>query len=162
MGNFITPQLVLKRTLEADLPFLFEIQLDAEANYLAAFTSSDFSNKEAFLEKYSKFLPDPTKNTQTIFLDEVIIGSIAKFEIEGDAEITYWLDKKYWGKGLATKALEIFLSGEKTRPILGRVAFDNFASQRLLEKNGFTKIGSDKGFANARQQEIEEFIYRLT
>ena len=51
---------------------------------------------------------------------------------------------------------------ELTRPIFGRVAFDNFGSQKVLEKCGFVKIGLDKGFANARQTEIEEFIYKLS
>ncbi|MFN8302429.1 MAG: GNAT family N-acetyltransferase [Saprospiraceae bacterium] len=91
-----------------------------------------------------------------------LLGSIAKFVLEGDTEITYWIDRNYWGRGIATKALEMFLSIETARPILGRVAFDNFGSQRVLEKCGFVKIGSDKGFANARQMEIEEFIYKLT
>jgi [ribosomal protein S5]-alanine N-acetyltransferase len=53
------------------------------------------------------------------------------------------------------------LTIENTRPVFGRVAFDNFGSQKVLEKCGFVKIGTDKGFANARQTEIEEFIYRL-
>jgi len=48
------------------------------------------------------------------------------------------------------------------RPIFGRTAFDNFASQKVLEKNGFVRIGKDKGFANARQAETEEFIYKLS
>jgi [ribosomal protein S5]-alanine N-acetyltransferase len=76
-------------------------------------------------------------------------------------EITYWLDRKFWGQGIATKALNIFLDIETTRPIFGRVAFDNFGSQKVLEKRGFAKIGSNYGFANARQTEIEEFIYNL-
>jgi RimJ/RimL family protein N-acetyltransferase len=50
---------------------------------------------------------------------------------------------------------------EQARPLGARVAFDNFGSQRVLEKNGFIRIGSDSGFANARQAEIEEFIYQL-
>lgn len=37
-------------------------------------------------------------------VDNVIIGNIAKFEMEDDAEITYWIDKKLWGKGVATGA----------------------------------------------------------
>jgi RimJ/RimL family protein N-acetyltransferase len=41
------------------------------------------------------------------------------------------------------------------------VAFDNFGSQKVLEKSGLIKTGTDKGFASARQAEIEEFIYRL-
>jgi len=78
-----------------------------------------------------------------------------------EAEITYWIDRKSWGKGIATKALQKFLSIETIRPVFGRVAFDNFGSQKVLEKCGFKKIGSDRGFANARQAEIEEHIYRL-
>jgi [ribosomal protein S5]-alanine N-acetyltransferase len=59
-------------------------------------------------------------------------------------------------------ALKNFLKLELTRPIFGRVAFDNKGSQRVLEKCGFIKIGTDKGFANARQAEIEEYIYNLS
>jgi RimJ/RimL family protein N-acetyltransferase len=90
-----------------------------------------------------------------------IVGSIAKFVIEDDAEITYWIDRNFWGQGIATKALKDFLAVETTRPLFGRTAFDNFGSQRVLEKCGFVKTGTDKGFANARQAEIEEFIYKL-
>ncbi|MFP8894704.1 hypothetical protein [Chryseobacterium sp. EZn1] len=50
---------------------------------------------------------------------------------------------------------------ETTRPVLAVLLFDNLGSQKILEKCGFKKIGTDKGFANARQMEIEEFIYRL-
>jgi RimJ/RimL family protein N-acetyltransferase len=98
---------------------------------------------------------------QTILVDETIVGSIAKFEMEGDAEITYWIDTNYWGNGIATTALKNFLTQEHMRPVFGRVAFDNLASQKVLEKCGFLKIGTDRGFANARQAEIEEFIYKL-
>lgn len=153
--------ITLRPTVAADLDVLFQIQLDQEANYLAAFTSKNSQNKEAYLAKYTKLLDDPTVNNQTIIVDTVIAGSIAKFVMEGDAEITYWIDKKFWGKGVATTALKDLLAIEKTRPIFGRVAFDNLGSQKVLESCGFLKIGTDKGFANARQMEIEEYIYRL-
>lgn len=155
-------KIILRPTAIDDLEFFFNFQLDEEANYLAAFTPKDRLDKTAFIEKHSKFLSNPTINNQTILVDNVIVGSVAKFEIEGDAEITYWIDRNFWGKGIATTALKNFLTIETTRPILGRTAFDNFGSQRVLEKCGFIKIGKDKGFANARQAEIEEFIYKLT
>lgn len=151
----------LRRSVVDDLEFFFNFQLDSEANYLAAFTSKDPADKSAYLIKYTKLLSDPTVNNQTILVDDIIAGSIAKFEIEGDAEVTYWIDKKYWGKGIATKALKILLTLENKRPIFGRVAFDNYGSQIVLEKCGFVRVGKDKGFANARQTEIEEFIYKL-
>jgi len=80
---------------------------------------------------------------------------------ENEAEITYWIDKKFWGQGIATTALKELLKIEQVRPIYGRVAFDNYGSQKVLEKCGFVKIGKEKGFANARQAEIEEYIYKL-
>ncbi|SDJ11280.1 GNAT family N-acetyltransferase [Chryseobacterium jejuense] len=153
--------ITLRPTVVGDLDILFQIQLDDEANYQAAFTSKDSQNKEAYLAKYTQLLDEPTVNNQTIIVDSTIAGSIAKFVIEGDAEITYWIDKKFWGQGVATTALKDLLTLEKTRPIFGRVAFDNLGSQKVLENCGFIRIGTDKGFANARQTEIEEFIYRL-
>ncbi|RXM50588.1 MULTISPECIES: GNAT family N-acetyltransferase [unclassified Chryseobacterium] len=153
--------ITLRPTVLTDLEILFQIQLDEEANYQAAFTSKDSQNKEAYLAKYTRLLNDPTVNNQTIIVDAVIAGSIAKFVMEGDAEITYWIDKKFWGQGVATTALKNLLTIEKTRPVFGRVASDNLGSQKVLEHCGFIRIGTDKGFANARQTEIEEFIYRL-
>jgi RimJ/RimL family protein N-acetyltransferase len=151
----------LRSTEIVDLDTLFEFQLDKEGGYLAAFMPKNHTDKNAYIDKYKKLLTDPTVNNQTIFLDNIIVGSIAKFVMEGNTEITYWIDRKFWGNGVATNALKHFLNIETTRPIFGRVAFDNFGSQKVLEKCGFVKIGTDKGFASARQTEIEEFIYRL-
>ncbi|MFN8145580.1 MAG: GNAT family N-acetyltransferase [Bacteroidia bacterium] len=155
-------EIILRPTTVQDLETLFTFQVDKEAIHQAAFTPKDPTDKSAYIAKYSKLLQDPTVNNQTILLENKIIGSLAKFVMSGDNEITYWIDKNYWGKGIATKALKKFLRIEKNRPIFGRVAFDNIGSQRVLEKCGFIKIGTDKGFANARQEEIEEYIYSLS
>jgi len=156
------PELKLRPTVIADLEVLFKFQLDKEANYLAAFTSRDPADKTAYITKYTKLLSDPDVNNQTIMVDNIIAGSIARFVMEGNVEITYWIDKKFWGQGVATNALKNFLTIENARPLFARVAFDNVGSQRVLEKCGFVRIGKDKGFANARQAETEEFIYKLT
>ena len=153
--------LILKPAVAEDLNYFFQFQLDKEGIFLAAFTPKDPADKTAYLKKMTPLLDDPTVHTCTIFLNNNIVGSVAKFEMDGRAEITYWIDRKCWGQGIATKALENFLALEKTRPVFGRVAFDNFGSQRVLEKCGFVKTGNDKGFANGRQAEIEEFIYKL-
>ena len=154
-------QVRLRQTEKSDLALFFQFQLDKQASYLAAFTSKDAADKEAYLERFAGFLHDPTITMRTILVGKTIVGSIAKFMMNGDAEITYWIDRPLWGKGIAAAALESFLMVEGVRPLFGRVAFDNLGSQRVLEKNGFVKIGMDKGFANARQAEVEEFIYKL-
>lgn len=153
--------ITLVETKNDDLNVFFQFQLDAEANHLAAFTAKDPNDKAAYIEKYSKHLADPTIHMRTIKVNDVIAGSIARFFIEKEAGITYWIDKKFWGQGIASTALRDFLKMDKTRPIYGYVAFDNYGSQKVLEKCGFVKIGTDKGFANARQAEIEEYIYKL-
>lgn len=155
------PEITLTKTTEEDLHSLFQFQIDAEAIYMAAFTPKDPNDKSAYIEKYTKLINDPTINMRTIRINGEIVGSISKFVMEGDAEITYWIDRKFWGQGIGTTALTDFLSIEPTRPIYGRVAIDNYGSQKVMEKCGFVRIGEDKGYANARQSEIEEFIYKL-
>ncbi|MBK9149657.1 MAG: GNAT family N-acetyltransferase [Saprospiraceae bacterium] len=152
----------LRKTVLIDFETLFEFQLDDEAKYLAAFNSADHSDKKAYIKKYKGLLTDPTVNNHTVLLGNQIIGSISKFVMFGDNEITYWIDKKHWGQGFATNALQLFLSIEFSRHLFGRVAFDNYGSQKVLERCGFIKIGSDKGFSNTRQSEIEEYIYKIS
>lgn len=153
--------ITLRPTTITDLDILFQFQLDPDAVYMAAFTPKDPGDKEAYISKYTRLLNDPTINNQTILLDGAVAGSIAKFIMEDEAGITYWIDKQYWGRGGAAAALTQFLNVETTRPLHARAAFDNIGSQRVLEKCGFVKTGEDKGFANARQAETKELIYQL-
>lgn len=51
--------------------------------------------------------------------------------MEHEAEVTYWIDRKFWGQGIATAALKDFLKTEHSRPIYGRVAHDNVGSQKF-------------------------------
>lgn len=151
----------LRPSVEEDINNFYAYQLDEEANYLAAFTAKDPTDKTAYLEKYTKLLLNPTVNMQTILVNNDVVGTVTKFEIDNEAEIAFWIDKPFWGQGVATKALKLFLNMETKRPIFGHAAFDNYGSQKVLEKCGFIKIGTSTGFANARQAEIEEFIYKL-
>ena len=52
--------ITLTKTEKDDLNTFFEFQLDKEANFLAAFTAKDPNDKEAYIEKYTKHLIDPT------------------------------------------------------------------------------------------------------
>src|SRR5690349_5459951 len=98
----------LRITQLTELEQFFLFQLDEEAGYLAAFMPKDHTNKEAFINKYTRLLADPTITMRTILVDGEIAGSVSKFVMEGDAEITYWIDKKFWGQGIASKALTDF------------------------------------------------------
>ncbi len=151
----------LRKTIEPDLELLFSFQLDKVANYMAAFTDKSDKNKASYIKKWTHLMSKHTIHLQTILSNNEVVGSVAKYEINGKAELTYWINKDYWGRGIATKAVLFFLQIELARPIFARAASDNIASQKVLENSKFTKIGIKKGYANAREMEIEEFIYKL-
>ena len=130
---------------------------------MAAFTHKDPADRDAFEAHWARIMADDKITTKTILVDGRVAGSVGCFVEEefGKPEVTYWLGKEYWGKGVATRALSAFTNELKERPLYGRAARDNIASIRVLEKCGFSLIGYDKGFANARGREIEEAILEL-
>jgi RimJ/RimL family protein N-acetyltransferase len=153
----------LRDVMESDLPVFFVQQMDADANYMAAFTARDPSDRNAFMAHWDKILHDATLTNRTILFNDEVAGHIACYQDEefGQPEVTYWLGKPYWGKGIATRALTAFLDELKVRPLYARAVKDNIASIRVLQKCGFAICGEGKGFANARGQEVEEYILRL-
>ena len=158
----MTRSLVLREVVSDDLLVFFQQQLDPKANDMAAFTAKDPTDHAAFTAHWQRILANPTIFIKTIVVDDQIAGSISSYQEEGHTEITYWLGKDYWGKGIATQALTEFLANvQTTRPIRARVAKDNRASLRVLQKCGFIIIGEDKGFANARNAETEEYLLQL-
>jgi ribosomal-protein-alanine N-acetyltransferase len=78
-----------------------------------------------------------------------LIGVLGADDFQGGtshrAEIGYWLAKSYWGNGLMTDALGVFVKYAFDRLELLRLTahvFDfNIASARVLEKNGFILEG---------------------
>jgi len=158
----MTYELLLRDVVNDDLPIFFQQQLNQEANYMAAFTAKDPTDQEAFTVHWRRILADGTVNIKTIIFNGQVAGSVLSYEDEGKPEVSYWLGKEYWSKGIATWALTEFLAHtNKVRPIYARVAKDNLGSRRVLEKCGFTVISESKGFANARSQEIEELLLEL-
>ncbi len=158
-----TYDVLLRDVTMSDLPIFFDQQLDSEANQMAAFTARDPADRGAFMVHWTKILGDETITIQTVLFEGHVAGSVLTYEDEefGKPEVSYWIGKPYWGKGVATRALSAFLFHVKVRPLYARAAKDNIASLRVLEKCGFTRIGEDKGFSNARGEDVEEFILRL-
>jgi RimJ/RimL family protein N-acetyltransferase len=109
----------------------------------------------------SRVRDDPSAVQRVIEADGTIAGTIGWFTIDGRTEVTYWIVRDQWGKGIASAALKSSLSMITERPLFARAASDNAGSLRVLEKAGFRRIGVDRGFANGRGQEIEETILRL-
>jgi len=153
MANAIT----LRNVTESDLPILFKQQLDPEATAMAAFPSR---NRESFMAHWAKIMADETVILKTILFNGQIAGSIVSWDMLDEREVGYWLGKEYWGKGIATQALEEYVRIVKTRPLMAHVARHNVGARRVLEKCGFTVIGEDT-YTNPAGVEVEEFVLKL-
>jgi RimJ/RimL family protein N-acetyltransferase len=77
-----------------------------------------------------------------------IIGMISLMRINlrsRNAELGYWLAKKYWGQGITLEAVRLILKYGfkelKLVRIYARVFHPNTASTRVLKKAGFTQEG---------------------
>ena len=76
-------------------------------------------------------------------------------------EVTYWLGRSFWGRGIASAALALFLAELPVRPLFGRAAATNVASLRVLERSGFRRIEATRDWSDALGREVEEVILRL-
>lgn len=160
-GSPMASDISLRDVQESDLPIFFAQQQDPSANYMAAFTANDPADKDAFMAHWNQVLHDDSITIKTIVCDGQVAGNILCFNQFGEREVGYWLGKAFWGRGIATRALALFLDLIPTRPLYARAAKDNAASIRVLEKCGFTIYGVDRGFSNVRSKEIEEALLRL-
>src|SRR5687768_15229947 len=126
----------LRAVVEADLALFFEYQRDPVANHMAAFTAKDPEDRDAFAAKWAKILADATITIKTIVVEGQVAGNVLIHSAFGKPEISYWIARPFWGKGIATRALSDFLGCVATRPLYACAAKDNLASIRVLEKCG--------------------------
>ena len=154
-------RVALREVDEEDLDFFFEQEQDPEAVWMSAFTAENPADETAFRHKWAGILSNEAVVSRTILFEDQVAGHVDKFIMFGEPEVTYWIGRQYWGKGIATRALALLLDLVKERPLFARAAKDNAASLRVLQKNGFTISGEDKGYANARGEETEEYILKL-
>lgn len=83
----------------------------------------------------------------------------------GLAEVGYALASDFQGVGVMTVALEAFLAELFARTSLERIearcAVGNAASQRVLEKTGFTREGRLRSYFVLQGRRVDNYLYSL-
>jgi RimJ/RimL family protein N-acetyltransferase len=146
---------------DTDLDAIYRHVTDPESIRMAAFTARDQTDRGAFLARTSRLRADASVTHLVIDVDGAVAGTIGSFRMGDQLEVTYWVDRTQWGKGIASAALQLLLAETTERPVFARAASDNVGSRRVREKAGFRRVGVDRGFAAGRGAEIEETIMRL-
>jgi RimJ/RimL family protein N-acetyltransferase len=125
----------LRDVLAEDISTFYEQQLEPEGTEMAAFPPRA---REEHAAHWQKVLSDPTTVNRTIVTGGRVAGNVVSWIQDGHRELGYWLGKEYWGRGIATAALTLFLDVVTERPLQAWVAAHNRGSLRVLEKVGFT------------------------
>lgn len=141
-----------------DLPRMYEFNLDLAANRLAMTIPRGADAFEAF---WIRVLADPTIIARAISVADVLAGYISCFKLDGADAVGYWIGQEFWGKGIATRALELLLKEVPVRPLHARVATTNRASLRVLQKCGFVVRSIQVSPADDRFLQCEEALLVL-
>ena len=90
-----------------------------------------------------------------------MVGYISCFPMDGQDHVGYWIDRAYWGLGIASRALQLLLREVANRPLVAAAATSNVASIRVLQKCGFVVESVRHAPASDRYPECEETILVL-
>lgn len=125
-----------------------------------------FEHAKTFLNKVTS---DNPVQVLAITLNDEPIGASGLFPQDDifskNAELGYWLSEQHWGKGYATDAIRWMVDyGFKTFPInriFARPFGTNIASQRVLEKSGFTLEATFIGTIFKNGKYFDELVYAI-
>ena len=153
---------ILRPIEDSDLDALFDQMRDPESVRMAAFTAKDPDDRKAFDTHMSTIRTSPDVTLRAITRDGRLVGSMSCFVVDDQTEVTYWIDRAFWGQGIASEALVLLLDTVVARPLYARAASDSLGSLRVLRKAGFAITGTEVSYASARRTEIEESLLRLS
>lgn len=137
----MTETVRLREVEQADLELFFLQEQDPEAVRRSRFTPRE---REAFLTHWTtRVLPNPTGLVRTVTVDGAVAGSVMTWLQEERRFVGYWLDRRYWGRGVGTEMLGLLLRLDPHRPLYADPHQGNTASVRLLERHGFRRVGTD-------------------
>lgn len=101
-------------------------------------------------------LADLGITSKAVLAGDVLVGSISCFPMDGQDYVGYWIDRAYWGMGIASRALHLLLWEVAKRPLFAAAATSNGASLQVLQKCGFVIEQLRLAPASERYPECEE------
>ncbi|MFI0422588.1 GNAT family N-acetyltransferase [Spongiactinospora sp. 9N601] len=139
MGETESEGVRLRAVRRGDLKAFLAQEHDPEAVRRARFAPRP---EAAFMTHWTeRILADPAVLVRTIAVDGEPGGHVISWWDDERRFIGYWLGRSYWGRGIGTTALTLFLNEEPVRPLYADPFAGNTASVRLLERLGFLRQG---------------------
>lgn len=151
----------LRPVVDSDLDIFFRFMSDPGAVKMAAFTTEDPDDRPAFDAHWAHIRSSTSVTMRTVTVYGEVAGSIGSYIHDDQREVTYWIGRPFWGAGIATAALRLFLDVEPHRFLNARSASRNLRSIRVLEANGFVATGATMAYAAGVGEIVEEISFVL-
>jgi RimJ/RimL family protein N-acetyltransferase len=148
----------LRSVEDGDLEAFFNHQADPQAADVAAGPARERSQ---FAAHWAKLRGRDTLIACTIVADGLVAGNVHSWPEDGQQMVGYRVGREFWGRGVATQALVLFLDEVSSRPMYAHVVTHNTGSIRVLEKCGFRRDRAQEAKAPTPGDGIAEFIYVL-
>lgn len=146
---------------EDDLDAVFEMMCDPEAVERAAFTVNPPDDRAAFDAWIAGLRATPDATLLVVTERGGFAGVVSAVTVDGDREVSFWIKRPSWGRGIATEALRLLISHEPERPLYARAAAHNAAAVAVLRQNGFAEVSRTRAYAPALGREAEAVVFTL-
>ncbi|MDD8061209.1 MULTISPECIES: GNAT family N-acetyltransferase [Shewanella] len=136
----------LKDVSEQDLSLLFDFQNDPIANKMADVPARE---REAFYQHWQQnIFSNQHSMAIGIWHNNLLVGHLVSWvnlELATVDEpevrlIGYWIGREYWGQGIATNALKMFLQHYIKSPVYAYIDAQNQGSLKVAQANGFVNV----------------------
>jgi RimJ/RimL family protein N-acetyltransferase len=150
-------RLILRELEERDAANILLLNSDPEVlKYVHDLPFVDLDAARAWIKDIAKQLPLGIGRYAIEAGDGIWIGRCSlRRQADGEVLMGYRLLRAHWGRGYASEAVRLMLDLAFRKHglprVVSKVARENIASQRVIEKNGgrFWKMGSTENFAEA-------------
>lgn len=143
---------------DGDIDVFFDHQVDLAAIEMAAVPARE---RDQFTAHWAKIRADDTGVVRTILAGGAVAGNVVSWQHDGQHLLGYWVGRAFWGRGIATAAVTLFLDEVPARPLYAHVAVHNLGSIRVLTKCGFRRDPVQEAAAPAPHDGIAEHIFVL-
>ena len=146
---------LLRPLVDADLDAIHEQMKCPESVRMAAFTARTRPTV-GLPRPHARVRDDPSCVQRVIEADGTIAGTVGSFIIDNQTEVTYWIDRALSGRGIASAALQSFLSRTTERPLFARAATDTAASLRVFRarSDASASIAASHAVAERRSGDV--------
>lgn len=154
---------------DAEDLFNFEVENRTFFEEMVPTRGDEYYNPETFKKRLEALLEEQAIGGSCFYLikdkDSSILGRINLVDIDEFDKIGYLgyrVGQAHTGKGIANKALKILVETvTDVKQIKAKTTTKNIASQRVLEKNGFERIGISSEEFEMNGQRLSFVYYAL-